>query len=532
MAMRAKAAAPQCYTWTFPICPHDVAIDFSAVRALAHELSSTAGPRQGLLFGVREPRLTRITAVAPMPALDGPVFAACIPAARPPVVGYYRIREGSAFIFDPSEIALARSVFPEPGSVVLLIERRESGAAEGTFAFWRGDAFVANLPRPFPIDAAALAALPPAPPEPKPAESRPSILRRNAAAIGLVAAAVVGIGILPLIWLASGPPADPHAPLAVAPAAPPVVSSDANPPGDIRIAWNPDNLSTATSGLLGILDGDIRHHVTLDLDQLRYGSIIYTPGSGPVSVQLKLLLADGKMVEIPVSNAPAPPSEPPPRALPKPAVVVARSRPIPVPSTPPTVARRQIAKRFEFATPVGRTPRSAPALPDAPSVQMATPSAPVLTASLPAPAPPPSRVRLGPSVDRTVSTGSGRLIWTGTLERRGVVEFDGPSASVGSLTGSLPGVPVSVTVLPAEFGNGGLVLYTSDARLHLHVEPPSAANGWNRITYIWDPERVRQIAVLETPNPSNRFSHLVLRSDARHVSMLVIDWKAQSPATR
>jgi hypothetical protein len=107
-----------------------------------------------------------------------------------------------------------------------------------------------------------------------------------------------------------------------------------------------------------------------------------------------------------------------------------------------------------------------------------------------------------------------------------VVELEGRTPSVGSLSGALPGVPVHVTVLPAEFGDGGLVVYTSDPKLHNHVEPPSSATGWNRITYVWDPERVRQISVLEAPNPSNRFSHLALRSDARHLSLLVIDWTA------
>jgi hypothetical protein len=70
-------------------------------------------------------------------------------------------------------------------------------------------------------------------------------------------------------------------------------------------------------------------------------------------------------------------------------------------------------------------------------------------------------------------------------------------------------------------------VYTTDSKLDKHVEAPSARNGWNRITYIWDPERVRQIAVLEQPNASNRFSHLALRSDARRCSMLVIDWAAR-----
>ena len=162
---------------------------------------------------------------------------------------------------------------------------------------------------------------------------------------------------------------------------------------------------------------------------------------------------------------------------------------------------------------------------------MAPSAASIQAASLPTP-PAPPRVRLNSPVDRLKPASSGRLIWTGSLARRGVVEFDGRSVTVGSLNGSLPGVPVHVTVSPAEFADGGLVVYTTDAALNGHVEPPSATNGWNRITYSWDPERVRRIAVLETPNPSNRFSHLALRSDARHVSMLVIDWQAQTPATR
>jgi hypothetical protein len=545
--MRAKARAPQRYTWTLPICPHDVTIDLAVVRALADELSATTGPLQGLLLGARKAGLTRIDAVAPLPVLDAVAFAARIAAEGRPVVGYYRIRQGCAFIFDPTEIALARGLFREPGSVVLLAERRESGGAEGTFAFWRGEAFVSNLPRPFPLDAAALVALPPPdPPEWASGEFLLSILRRNAGTIGLFAAAVAGIAILPLIWSISGPPVErgprvlPLAPAAPRPAAPPpAISSVSRTPRDIEITWDSRNLSTATSGLLKILDGDLRHHVSLDLDQLRFGSIVYTPGPGPVSAQLKVLLADGGIVEIPVSDRLAPLPEPPPRALPAPLAVPTRMAAVerpgrsPVPSPTPTAFPGRKAKRFEFASPVGRDhPGSAPTLPDAPAVQMASPAVPLLAVSLPALSPPPSRVRLGPPVERSAPAGSGRLIWTGTLERRGVVEFEGRSVSVGSLTGSLPGVPVNFTVLPAEFANGGLVVYTNDARLNLHVEPPSAANGWNRITYIWDPERVRQIAVLETPNPSNRFSHLALRSDARRVSMLVIDWKAQSSVTR
>jgi hypothetical protein len=119
---------------------------------------------------------------------------------------------------------------------------------------------------------------------------------------------------------------------------------------------------------------------------------------------------------------------------------------------------------------------------------------------------------------------SGRLIWTGTLARQGIVELDGRSASVGSLNGALPGAPVNLSITPAEFGPDGLVVYTTDASRHNRMEAPSMGTGWNRVTFVWDPERVRQISVLEAPNPNNGFNRLALRNDARRCSMILIDW--------
>jgi len=116
------------------------------------------------------------------------------------------------------------------------------------------------------------------------------------------------------------------------------------------------------------------------------------------------------------------------------------------------------------------------------------------------------------------------MIWTGTLSRRGVVELDGHTVSIGNLSGGLPGVPVNVTISPAEFADHGLVVYTTDPKRHNRVEAPNAGNGWNQIKYIWDPERVRQVEVLEAPNPSNKFSRLAVRNDARRCSMMLIDW--------
>jgi hypothetical protein len=539
MACRVKTQAPEFYTWTFPVCPHAVHIDLSVVRALADELAADDAERQGVLLGIRQHGLTHIHGFEALASLDAGAFAAGI-GAHGTVVGYYRIRKGCAFILEPTEVELAKSLFSDPGSVVLLVERREAGAAECAFAFWRGDAFVSNLPRPFPLDAAALAAEPARtePQEPPRDASSAFILRGHAPAIAVIAAAVAGTGVLALIWSTGDPPkeADIHRSVVSTPA--PALSAVAHMAGDIEFTWDTRSLSGAAPGLLEIADGGLRHYVSLAPDLLHHGSIVYTPGAGPVRAALKVLLADGGMVEVPVSGGPAPrpaPAAPSAAAVssaPVRVVAAVMPRALPVPPPPPAPAQKTAVRRFvvETDSPAGRASGGAAVLPDAPVIRTtAPPFSPVVTASLPAP-PPPHAVR---PVDRPARTGSGRLIWTGTLERRGVVELEGRSASIGSLTGALPGVPVNVVVSPAEFGSNGLVVYTTEARLNGHVESPSAANGWNRINYIWDPERVRQIAVLETPNLSNRFSHLALRSDARRLSLLVIDWTtAQASTTR
>jgi hypothetical protein len=136
--------------------------------------------------------------------------------------------------------------------------------------------------------------------------------------------------------------------------------------------------------------------------------------------------------------------------------------------------------------------------------------------SIPSPEPP--RAEAG------AAHRSGRLIWTGSLAKRGVLEIEGGSVSVGTVTGGLPGMPLSLKISPAEFGDDGLVVYTSDASRDAHLEPATKANGWNALHYVWNPERARQLAILEAPNPSNQFSRLVLRNDARHCSLILIEW--------
>ena len=74
------------------------------------------------------------------------------------------------------------------------------------------------------------------------------------------------------------------------------------------------------------------------------------------------------------------------------------------------------------------------------------------------------------------------MIWSGQLEREGLVEITGDRASTGTLRGALPGVPVVVEIEPKDVG------------------------------------------VAEAPGPQNGWKRLVLRSRSRRLSVVTIKW--------
>jgi hypothetical protein len=90
-------------------------------------------------------------------------------------------------------------------------------------------------------------------------------------------------------------------------------------------------------------------------------------------------------------------------------------------------------------------------------------------------------------------------------------------------------VPISVRVSPAEFGRDGLMVFTVDAARAGVREPPGRSNGWNSVQFQINPERARGIVVLESPNRTNDFKRLVLRSGLRNCPVIVIDWSLIQP---
>lgn len=123
------------------------------------------------------------------------------------------------------------------------------------------------------------------------------------------------------------------------------------------------------------------------------------------------------------------------------------------PSTPaytpsPAPPSRPPAQPVEERQPILRPERS---YPPAPVTQ--TPSQPA--------SPPAS------TAARYTGPSSGMLMWSGKLDRNAVVTIDGSSASAGTLTGSLPGVPVT---LETDLTNIGF------------AEMPSPSNGWRKVS--------------------------------------------------
>lgn len=306
-------------------------------------------------------------------------------------------------------------------------------------------------------------------------------------------------------------------------------------PGALRITWNRTSapVMLATDAAVEIDDGGSVQKITLSGDELRRGSIVYERQSPSVRVRLR--------VDQGASWARLAPTEaslwfaaPPP----KPVVPTETATPPMALETDANTASREVTSEPSPALPAQTTPvrREAripdivlaahigpvfPQIPAAPPLSLPTAMQP-LTAPLPVAAPVlppalPSKTYAGPR--------SGRIIWTGSMARRGVVEIERAHASIGSLSGGLPGVPVNLRISPADLSSEGMVVYTPDPAANGRQEPASAANGWNRTLFRWQPDRAHELVVLEPPSTANGFGRLVLRNDARACDMIVIEWK-------
>ncbi len=118
----------------------------------------------------------------------------------------------------------------------------------------------------------------------------------------------------------------------------------------------------------------------------------------------------------------------------------------------------------------------------------------------------------------------GIVVWTGHFASGGLLTIAGSRASTGSLSGALPGTPVSVQVYPAEAGRDGLTVFTSNPR---YATPAAAKTAAGNAIFTFDPRHATDIVVFESPGAQNNWERLVVRINNSKISACVIEWQAQ-----
>jgi len=334
--------------------------------------------------------------------------------------------------------------------------------------------------------------------------------------------------------------------------------------GRLEIQWDPaaEAVRAASRGSIEIQDGKATVVIPLDPSALRSGSWPVAQTSEDVGVRLKVQPASGEPI-VAVARflgrpgargAGAAPGRPPADqvrgeveqlraekdrldrelkklqepgpapAVPKPAVPAKPMLPVPaqtassrppaeVPSPPLLVPQPLVVSSPpQVSRPVETPPPPPPA------------SAAPERVALPKPTPPAEAAQGTPAYR---GPASGKLIWTGFLQKNSVLSIEGKRASTGQLTGELPNLPLRIGALAAELSGRGLTVFSSNPKYSRGpvTEPPGPQNGWNRTTYRYDPGVAQDLVVVETPSPEEGRNRILLRSGERPVSVILIEWE-------
>ena len=354
------------YTWTFPGAPVSIHLHLNAVERLGREvrrayesIPSRHVEIGGLLLGTADFLASPVIEVKDFePFLceyrpdhkfilsesDRRKLDKALVARRSrrddglTVVGYYRSHIGEGLSLSENDLTVAQAHFFDPASVFLVIKPAADGSATAGFFFWdsgRIDSEFTFLEFPFdsrlltgarvkPSMAAAAEDLEPhhelpepggqsdspailsaaSPPQaPRPASLR--WLRYPLFTLLMVALGAVGYQAY-LRWSAGA--AAQHA--AAMPES--VLALQVERRGnDLRVSWNRTSpvVARAAEAVLEIRDGELQQQeLRLDLDQLRNGSVLYTPSNNGVQFRLEVTAQDGtKTSETVLALTAAPP---------------------------------------------------------------------------------------------------------------------------------------------------------------------------------------------------------------------------------
>jgi outer membrane biosynthesis protein TonB len=349
------AVAPEYYTWTFPGAPVRVHLYLSVVDRLSREvrraydsIPSRHVEIGGILLGSADVFASHIIEIKDFEPIlceyrsdnkfepsdaDRRKLEKTLAARREAaddkltVVGYYRSHTGDGLAMSEADVSIAQTFFDDPASVVLLIKPSEDGSASAGFFFWdngRIDSEFTFLEFPFEAQQLAVTRV-----KPTRVRSRPHIANPSDDAAhepgrlqlstqeepplfsGLDAGnrpsgSFRWFWYLVLLMFGFGLGAVGYQVYTKWPFSSASASASSDAPAlslqverrgeDLRISWNRNSTEVriAKYGTLSIRDGETQHQeLHLSLDQLRTGSVLYTPANTTVQFRLEIIGVDG-----------------------------------------------------------------------------------------------------------------------------------------------------------------------------------------------------------------------------------------------
>jgi hypothetical protein len=309
-----SVASSSAYAWSFPGAPIRILIDLRVIAEIRRNIGlSSATPIIGLLLGSAHDEAVHIHEIVPLSRGDAEEFESVVAAhansADSVPLGCYVAEARESLRLGPAEINLAERFFPEPHSVILLIQTGHGPIPNATFFFWDGGQFLGDFAfLEFPFDRALLekevALNAPqvaaehriAAERPRGDVSGPPIRRKYHHWMGALAL-VCMLTVLAVVAFWGWPQWKSSLEPARTPAfhTENVIGLRAERSGtDFRLSWdrNSQLVRDATWGSLSIEEGGRKRDVALQRDDLRGGSVLFEPQSARVQIQLSLVMPD------------------------------------------------------------------------------------------------------------------------------------------------------------------------------------------------------------------------------------------------